>query len=128
MSYTATITERIVAGADSYEESIEASASSKILVDESVANGETDYEITLAVDVSEIAALYLSSDQDVTFETNDGAAPDDTIALRANEPLLWQDNSYYSNLLTTDITSVFITNASGTTANVEIVVLQDATP
>jgi hypothetical protein len=96
---------------------------------ETVSTGETDYEINFDLDVSACKSFYLVSDQAVTFETNSGSAADDTIALRANEPYVWHVNSYDSFLLGTDITtSVFITNASGSTATIYCVALFDATP
>jgi hypothetical protein len=95
---------------------------------ETVATAETDYEINFDLDVSACKSFYLVSDQAVTFETNSGAAPDNTISLRANEPYLWHTNAYDSFLLTVDVTSVFITNASGATATIYCVALFDVTP
>ncbi|NQT40316.1 MAG: hypothetical protein HQ581_22675 [Planctomycetes bacterium] len=96
---------------------------------ETVADSETDFEINFDLDVSACVSFYLESDQDVTFETNSGAAADDTIALKANEPYVWHTQSYDSFLLGTDITaSVFITNASGSTATIYCVALYDVTP
>lgn len=95
---------------------------------EQITTGETDYEINFDLDVDACKSFYLESDQDVTFETNDGAAPDNTISLKANVPYLWHTDAYDSFLLDTDITSVFITNASGSTATIYCVALFDATP
>ena len=94
---------------------------------ETVATAETDYEMVFALDVSECKSFYLESDQDVTFETNDGAAPDNTIALRANEPYVWHEEAYDAFLLDTDVTSVFFTNASGSTATIYCLALYDVT-
>ncbi len=93
---------------------------------EEVATAETDYELDFDLDVSLCKSFYLESDQDVTFETNSGGAADDTIALKANEPYVWHTQSYDSFLLGTDVTSVFITNASGSTATIYCVALFDA--
>jgi hypothetical protein len=95
---------------------------------EQVSTGQTDYEINFDLDVSACKSFYLESDQDVTFETNDGSTPDNSISLRANEPYAWHANAYDSFLLDTDVTSVFITNASGSTATIYCVALFDATP
>jgi hypothetical protein len=96
---------------------------------ETVATAETDYEINFDLDVSACKSFYLESDQDVTFETNSGSSADNTIALRANEPYVWHANSYDSFLLTVDVTtSVFVTNASGSTATIYCVALYDVTP
>lgn len=95
---------------------------------ETVATAQTDSEINFDLDVSAVTAFYLESNQDITFETNDGSTPDDTIALKANEPYIWHATSYDSFLLGTDVTSVFITNASGATATIYCSALYDATP
>lgn len=95
---------------------------------EAVADSQTDYEINFDLDVSACTMFYLESDQDVTFETNNGSTPDDTISLLANTPYEWHANAYDSFLLTVDVTSVFITNASGSEATIYCVALFDATP
>jgi len=95
---------------------------------ETVATAETDYEINFDLDVSACKSFYLESDQNVTFETNSGSAADDTIALLANKPYVWHTDAYDSFLLGTDVTSVFITNASGSTATIYCVALFDVTP
>jgi hypothetical protein len=111
------------------EQTIANTQSGAALIDgETVATGETDYEINFDLDVSACKSFYLESDQDVTFETNSGAAADDTIALKANKPYIWHVDAYDSFLLGTDVTSVFITNASGSTATIYCVALYDATP
>ena len=98
------------------------------MVDEDVATAQTDYEIVVAVDVSAIQCIMIVSTEDVTLETNDGTTPDDTISLLADVPYIWDTDSYFVNLLTVDITSVFITNASGATANIKMFGVTDATP
>jgi len=94
---------------------------------ESVADSETDHEINIDLDVSECKSFFLVSSQAVTFETvADGGGVN--ISLRANEPYYWHENSYDSFLLTADLTSVFITNASGSAAVIYCVALYDPTP
>lgn len=95
---------------------------------ETVATGETDYELAFDLDVSQCKSFYLESDQDVTLETNAiDATGGNTIALRANEPYAWHANSYEAAfLLTLDVTVFYITNASGSTATIYCVALFDA--
>ena len=113
----------------SRNQEIENTQAGVVLIDgEEVSTSETDYEINFDLEVSACKSFYLESDQDVTFETNSGAAADDTIALKANEPYVWHVNAYDSFLLSTDVTSVFITNASGSTATIYCLALFDATP
>lgn len=99
-----------------------------LIEDESVADSQTDYQITVALDVSAVQVFYLVSSQAVTFETNDGSTPDDTISLVADFPYVWSTDSYDSFLLGTDLTDVFITNASGSAALINMWALIDPTP
>lgn len=99
-----------------------------LLSEEAVADAQTDYEITTTIDVSAVKAFYLVSTQNVTFETNNGSTPTNTISLLANQPYEYITGDYNSFLLTGDVTSVFITNASGSQALVSMYVLVDPTP
>ena len=92
---------------------------------ETIAIGETDYELFLAVDISSLKCFAITSDQDLTIETNSGSAADDTIALKANIPVVWQEGE--TAILTADIiTNIFVTNASGVAANLQMVFCTDA--
>lgn len=102
--------------------------SGSVEITEDVATGQTDSQINVAIDVSEVASFVLVSTQNVTFETNSGSAADDTIALLANVPYIWNTSSYDAFLLGTDVTAIFITNASGATATISLRCVQDATP
>lgn len=104
------------------------SGSSATEISESVATAQTDADIVIAIDVSAVKAFFIVSSAAITVETNDGSSPDDTLTLVAGQPYIWHTGSYDSFLLTTDVTVLYITNASGSTADIEIRVLQDATP
>lgn len=99
-------------------------------LNEAVNDGATDQLIVIAIDVSAIKNIYIKADQDLTIETNNGTTPDDTINLKANVPYVFNAdiNSYFTNLLTTDVTALYVTNASGTDATLEMEVLTDPTP
>jgi hypothetical protein len=94
---------------------------------EEVATGTTDHEIGFDLDVSACKSFYLVSDQDVTFE-DVAAGSGVVIALKAGVPYVWHSDSYNAFLLTADVTSVFITNASGATATIYCLALYDPTP
>ncbi len=99
-----------------------------VKIDEAIADSGTDIEIALVVDVSEIAVVYITSDQALTLEFNNATTGVPTIVLRANEPFIWHTNALDVNLLATDITAVFATNASGSVANLKMRFLYDSTP
>jgi hypothetical protein len=95
---------------------------------ESVATASTDTLIAVSIDVSAVKAFYLVSSAAITVETNSGSAADDTLSLVAGQPYVWHTGSYDTFLLGTDVTGLYITNASGSTAAIELRVIQDATP
>lgn len=107
---------------------VTATGTLQTILDENVADGQTDNEIVVALDVSAVKGFYLVSNQDVLFEPNSGSTPDDPISLLANVPYAWHTNSYDSFFFGTDWTSVFITNASGASARVRCLAELDATP
>ena len=110
-------------------QSVTSSGSNEINIDEAIPDSSTDLEVTLNVDQSTMVSLYIESDQAILIETNDGSTPTDSFTLVANEPILWTTNSIHSNPVTADITAnIFVTNSSGSTANLKIRILQDSTP
>lgn len=103
-------------------------ANAQIAIDEAIADAETDAQIDIAIDVSQLKSFYIKSDQAVTIETNDGTSPDDTLVLVADQAYMWNDTSYDTfKLASADITALFVTNASGSTANISIRALVDPT-
>src|SRR3990170_666622 len=63
-----------------------------VTVSEAIADATTDGLVALTLDVSQLKAIYLESDEDVTLETNSGAAPANTISLAANIPQIWTES------------------------------------
>lgn len=95
----------------------------------SVANGQTDFNIVWAVDVSTVKTFWLHSTQDVTVETNDGTTPDNTLALKANVEYKWIAAAPYDSFLfDTDIVTLKVTNASGSAATITGAFTYDETP
>ncbi len=97
-------------------------------VEFTIADSVTDQLVNFTADVSLIKAIIILSTQDVTLKTNDSGAPAETIVLLADNPLVWYEGSYYTNLLATDITKSYFSNASGSTATVKILMIMDSTP
>ncbi|HEY1603854.1 MAG TPA: hypothetical protein VGG64_29905 [Pirellulales bacterium] len=88
--------------------------------DLAVADGTTNHQAVLAFAVATLVSIWLTTDQDLTIKTNSSGSPTNTIALKANVPYHWATDSYQSNLLTADVTSLFITNGSGEDANFSV--------
>jgi hypothetical protein len=60
-------------------------------------------------------------------KTNSSGSPQETFTLAANKPQYWQ-TGMGTTPIAGDVTKVFITNASGATARVEIQAGWDGTP
>jgi hypothetical protein len=103
-----------------------------VVIDASVevANGQTDKVLSIGgIDVSQLAAIWIDSNQAITLETNDATSPDDTIVLAANVPYIWQTGNPAPLLLTEDVASaIYCTNASGAAATIRLRAVQDGTP
>lgn len=93
-----------------------------------IPDGTTDDLMNIAIDFSQLRNVFLLSDQDITIETNNATTPDDTINLKANVPLIWNADAYFSNPFTVDVTAFYLTNSSGSAATLNVEILEDATP
>ncbi len=79
-----------------------------------------------SVDVSEVTGLVIQCDRDVVLTFNDDGTPDATINLLADKPLVWNDDSYFTNPLgVVDITSFKYVLAAGDDATLLIDVIYD---
>lgn len=94
----------------------------------SIPDSTTDQQVVMTLDVSTLTSQVISCDQDITIETNNATTPVDTLAIKASEAYIWNTNSLDTNLLTTDVTAMYLTNSSGATANLEMRFLFDSTP
>lgn len=91
-----------------------------------IPDSKIDQELPLAADVSEVKYCIILATQDMTLETNDGATPDETLALKANKAYIYRKftGEYDSFKFSTDINKVFISNASGSSGTIEYLVAQ----
>jgi len=129
MAKTVTFQTTTVLDGERIATSVDITAAMSIELDESVSDGQTDVAIDPGtIDVSEVKFLMLVSDKAVTVETNSGTVPDYTFTLGANVPWVWHESMGIANPITVDITSLFVTNASGAAAALQMRVLVDPTP
>lgn len=98
--------------------------------DITVANGQTDKVVNVGgVDVSQLVHVWMKSTAAVTVETNaTDATGGNTITLAADVPLLWCTGAPFTNPLTQDITIMYVTNSSGSSATINMRFVQDGTP
>lgn len=103
-----------------------ATGSGEVNVDETIPASQTNMLITLAVDVSALKSLYISSDETLTIKTNSSGSPTDTLTITGGKPLVWYTGCGFSCPLTGDVTVIYVTNSAA--AALKIRTLQDATP
>lgn len=127
MAHQFQFTEKVVIGGVSTQDVNTLSAGQRIAIDESIPDSSSDLLVALAIDVSQVKGVYILSDQDITLETNDGSSPDNTLALKAGIPYVWYTNKYDALKFTSDITALYVTNASGEAARLIAEFLVDPT-
>ncbi len=81
-------------------------------ISQAIAANQTNLAIALTMDVSQLKAVYILCDQDITLNFNGHSAPAPQILLKANVAYEWSSTGYLVNLLTTDITGLEITNTT----------------
>lgn len=129
MSFTHQITRTLIAGGQTLTLTETVTANAERNVDETIANGQTDFQIDFDLDVSACKSFWIESNKDITVETNAvDASGGNTLALKANEVYEWNENSLDAFKLTEDVTTMYVTNASGATATLKIRSLVDPTP
>ncbi len=97
-----------------------------VTIDLSISANSTDFNIACPIDISELSAIHIEVSQDMTLQTNDGATPDDTFALKAARPFTWQKNTGVPNPFTVDVTDLYVTNT--TAGTFKAFIWRDATP
>ncbi len=58
--------------------------------------------------------------------TTTGVNPDTTLSLLANDPLIWRPNGYFPNPFAANVATLYVTNASGVAANLNLQTLSNA--
>jgi hypothetical protein len=128
MAFTHSINQRVISGGTQISKTIEKSAGGKASLSETIPDSSTDLAVAFALDVSACRSFYMVADQVLLIEPNDGTTPDDPITLVAGQPYIFFTGGYDTFNFGTDIASLFVTNASGEDALLEIEAIYDPTP
>lgn len=86
----------------------------------------TNQEILIALDVSALQLIVVYSNVAVTIKTNSSGSPTDTIAIKAGIPYVWHLDAYATNLFTGDVSKIFVTNATGTQSDFQLIALTES--
>ena len=129
MSFTATFKSQLsAAGVILGGTGASKQGSGELRVNEDFAAATVDQLVNVASIVAQQKAFGLLASVDMTIKTNNAGAPTDTINLLAGEEIVWHDGlaSVFPNPFTADITDLFVTSVLA--GNLQIYILEDATP
>lgn len=90
---------------------------------DTVATGTSNQPMRLAFSHTEVQGYILYSDQDVTIDVDSTSVPTPAISLAAGSPLVYLVGAGMTSLFTADVTEMYLSNASGQSANVTVYVL-----
>lgn len=129
MSETATLLRRFTGGLSATAEKTY-SGDERTTQSFTVADSVTDQQRTLNIDVSEMQVVYILSDQDILCEWNDAVGTQGSLSLKANVPFIehLDADQYHTAKMAVDVTDLYFTNSSGSTATISIGVIQNNTP
>lgn len=91
-----------------------------------IAANQTNKEITIGFSSANLKAIILLADVDMTVKTNSTGSPDDTLSLKAGEPLVWDNHSGFAFPFAATVTKVYVTNTTAGTFSA--FVFLDSTP
>lgn len=115
--------------ADSLSQSVTIEAGLSKNVQEQIPAGSSELVVDFDADVSQLKLVYISATKDLTIKTNSSGSPAKTIALTANEPLMWKasDGAANNPFGSTDVTKLYVTNGTGVATDLKIRSLEDPT-
>ena len=118
MSFRATYQRRASIPGFSISENVDVNVKEPRPRIETIADGQTDVEIDFGIDVSELQVFAMQSTVDMTVKTNSSSSPQETFNITANKPVFWIVGE--AAIFAGDVSSLFVTNASGNSGNLEI--------
>lgn len=103
------------------------SSGSKSTIQETIPASTTNQLVAFTLDVSQCKLFSMMSTVAMTVKTNSSGSPADTIALAANIPYVWTNDDYTTFKLGTDVTALYVTNATTAAGDFTLVALVDPT-
>jgi hypothetical protein len=110
---------------------IEVEGGSQIEVNEPITSG-ANRQVAFAIDVSQLKSLFILAAAALVIKTNSSGSPANTIALIANQPFSWHPGDgtlrdTNGTAITTDITTIYVTNPEDTDVDLRLFALVDPT-
>lgn len=115
-------------GADTVAKTASYTADGEKNADLTVLNGVVNQLVSIAWVLANLKSFLITSDVDVTVKTNSSSAPQETLAVKANNPIVFRNDDGRAALFAGNVTALYVTNAAGATATINIRALEDVTP
>lgn len=129
MSYTHTHPESVTTSSGTVGASVAVTGTGRSSISqESITTGTTNQQLLVAFPVSGLKSLIIYSTYDVTLKINSSGTPDQTLSIQAGEALIWRTGGYYTCPIDQAVTTMYVSNSSGSTATLDIEAIYDATP
>ena len=123
MAFTVRVTKGAAEGTTSISSTVDHTCETVLKLQETIANGATDALQLIAIDVTQLKAFAMVSDQAMTVKTNNSGTPQETFTLVANKPVVWQAGD--AAIFAGDVTAIYVTNASGSSATLQLMAGSD---
>ena len=126
MSFTARVTKTTTEGSMSITNSNSYVVESSFRLQEAVDDAETNKQFLFAIDVSALKVFSMQTTQDMTVYTNDAGTgtPQETFTMLADQPIIFE-TGIDSAIFAGDVTSFYVTNASGLDGQLNIIAAID---
>ena len=129
MSYTHTHPESVTTSSGTVGAAVAVTGTGRSSISqESITTGTTNQQLLVAFPVSGLKSLIIYSTYDVTLKINSSGTPDQTLSIQAGEALIWRTGGYYTCPIDQAVTTMYVSNSSGSTATLDIEAIYDATP
>jgi hypothetical protein len=120
MAFTVRVTKGASEGTTSISSTVDHTVETVTKMQEVFADGVTNGQVLVAIDVSQLKAFAMVSNVALTVKTNSSGSPQETFALVANKPVVWQEGE--AAIFAGDVTQIFVTNASGSSATLQVMI------
>ena len=127
MSFTARVTKTVTEGSMSITNSNSYVVETSYKMQEVVPDATTNKQLFFAIDINALKVFSMQSTQDMTVYTNDAGTgtPQETFVLLADQPIIFE-TGIDSAIFAGDVTSIYVTNASGTDGSLNVIAAIDA--
>jgi hypothetical protein len=103
-------------------------AEEELAIEIAVPGTTTNQQILIAFTIAALKSLFISADAALTLKTNSSGSPANTFTLDSDSGVDWDNQSQLANPITTNVTTMYVTNAGSDPVNLNIYALIDPTP